>query len=66
MLRDWGRLLVRGYGLDDRIVYGTGQVVPIPELEAAATALLDRPGVAYLHARSATNNCYQCRIEGTS
>jgi hypothetical protein len=26
-------------------------------------ALLDRPEVAYLHARSAANNCYQCRIE---
>jgi hypothetical protein len=63
MFRDWERLLIRGYGLDDRIVYGTGQVVRIPELEAAATALLDRPDVAYLHARSAANNCYQCRIE---
>jgi hypothetical protein len=63
MFRGWERLLVRGYGPDDRIVYGTGQVVPIPELEAAAAALLGRPGVAYLHARSAANNCYQCRIE---
>jgi hypothetical protein len=63
MFRGWERLLIRGYGLDDRIVYGTGQVVRIPELEAAATALLDRPDVAYLHARSAANNCYQCRIE---
>jgi hypothetical protein len=66
MFRDWGRLLIRGYGRDDRIVYGTGQVVPIPELEAAAAAVLDRPEVAYLHARSASNNCYQCRIERAS
>jgi Protein of unknown function (DUF1203) len=63
MFHGWERLLIRGYGLDDRIVYGTGQVVRIPKLEAAATALLDRPDVAYLHARSAANNCYQCRIE---
>ncbi len=63
MFRSWERLLIRGYGRDDCIVYGTGQVVPIPELEAAAMALLDRPEVAYLHAHSAANNCYQCRIE---
>ena len=25
--------------------------------------LLARPEVAYLHLRSASNNCYQCRIE---
>ncbi len=56
-------LLIRGYGGDDRIVYGTGQVVRIAELVQAASALLQLPGVAYLHARSAANNCYQCRIE---
>ena len=28
MLLGWERLLIRGYGHDDRIVYGTGQVVP--------------------------------------
>jgi hypothetical protein len=66
MFRAWGRLLIRGYGGGHRIVYGTGQVVPVPELEAAAMALLDRPEVAYLHARSAANNCYQCRIERAS
>jgi hypothetical protein len=66
MFRGWKRLLVRGYGGGHQIVYGTGQVVPVPELEAAVTALLDRPEVAYLHARSAANNCYQCRIERAS
>ena len=56
-------LLVRGYGADDRIVYGTGRIVPTTELAPAASALLQRPEVAYVHARSASNNCYQCRIE---
>ena len=27
MFRDWKSVLVRGYGADDRIVYGTGEVV---------------------------------------
>ena len=30
---------------------------------AVARDLLARPEVAYLHLRSASNNCYQCRIE---
>ena len=63
MFLGWERLLIRGYGHDHRIVYGTGQVVAVSELEAAAAARLARPDVAYLHARSASNNCYQCRIE---
>ena len=57
------RLLLRGYGEDDRIVYGTGQVVPTGELASAAATLLERPEIAYAHVRSASNNCYQCRIE---
>ncbi len=55
--------LIRGYGADDRIVYGTGQVIPSAEIGAVAQDLLVRPEVAYLHLRSASNNCYQCRIE---
>ncbi len=57
------RLLIRGYGGEDRIVYGTGQVVPSAEIGAVARSLLAAPEVAYLHLRSASNNCYQCRIE---
>jgi hypothetical protein len=55
--------IVRGYGADDRIVYGTGAVVPTEQISARAEALLERQDVAYLHMRSARNNCYQCRIE---
>lgn len=57
------RFLLRGYGHDDRIVYGTGQVVATADLTQASAALLDRPDIAYLHVRSAGYNCYQCRIE---
>ncbi|WP_054303093.1 DUF1203 domain-containing protein [Gemmobacter sp. LW-1] len=55
--------IIRGYGHDDRIVYGTGAVVPTDRLIAEAEARLDDPRIAYLHVRSARNNCYQCRID---
>ena len=55
--------IVRGYGSDDRIVYGTGAVPPAADLRTRAEALLARGDVAYLHVRSARNNCYQCRID---
>jgi hypothetical protein len=55
--------IVRGYGADDRIVYGTGAVVPTREIPTRAEALLSRADVAYLHMRSSRNNCYQCRID---
>jgi hypothetical protein len=57
------RYLLRGYGSDDRIVYGSGQIVPQPDIEAYAHALFQNPAIAYVHVRSATNNCYQARIE---
>ncbi len=55
--------LIKGYNADDRIVYGTGTLVPPSELNEAAAKILARDEVAYVHARSAFNNCFQCRIE---
>jgi hypothetical protein len=55
--------LVKGYSADDRIVYGTGQVVPTEEIEAYAESLFADARVAYVHVRSARNNCYQMRID---
>ncbi|MBP1881963.1 DUF1203 domain-containing protein [Sinorhizobium mexicanum] len=55
--------LLRGYGSDDRIVYGTGGVVGVESLTERAEELLARADVAYVHVRSAKYNCYQCRIE---
>ncbi|MEP9388247.1 DUF1203 domain-containing protein [Mesorhizobium sp. KR9-304] len=55
--------IVRGYDADDRIVYGTGAVVPTADIPERAGELLARGDIAYLHMRSAKNNCYQCRIE---
>ena len=56
-------VLIRGYGQDDRIVYGTGEVVAPAEIETAAAGIFEDPKIAYIHVRSASNNCYQFRIE---
>ena len=55
--------IVRGYGADDRIVYGSGGVVATEAIPARAGELLADARVAYVHVRSARNNCYQVRIE---
>jgi Protein of unknown function (DUF1203) len=55
--------LIKGYSRDDRIVYGTGAIIPSAELDAAAANILAREDVAYVHVRSSVNNCYTCRIE---
>jgi hypothetical protein len=55
--------IVRGYGPNDRIVYGTGGVIPTPAIPARAEELLADARVAYVHVRSARNNCYQVRID---
>lgn len=55
--------IVRGYSRTDRILYGTGAVVANAQITAYAEDLLARDDVAYLHIRSARNNCYQCRVE---
>ncbi|WP_160004499.1 DUF1203 domain-containing protein [Rhizobium sp. 18055] len=56
--------ILRGYGENNRIVYGTGSVTSVAEIPAYAATLLQRPDVSYVHVRSARNNCYQCRIDG--
>ncbi|MBB4478685.1 DUF1203 domain-containing protein [Rhizobium etli] len=55
--------IVRGYGENNRIVYGTGAVTDTPDIPAYAETLLARPEIAYVHVRSARNNCFQCRID---
>ncbi|WP_137156149.1 DUF1203 domain-containing protein [Rhizobium sp. FKL33] len=55
--------IVRGYGADERIVYGTGAVTLKEDIVAYAESLFARPDIAYVHVRSARNNCFQCRID---
>lgn len=55
--------IVRGYSENNRIVYGTGAVTAIADIPAYGEKLLARPDIAYVHVRSARNNCFQCRID---
>ena len=57
------RYIIRGYGPNHRIVYGTGAVVPTETIRAEANARLADPRVDYVHVRSASNNCYHLRID---
>ncbi|WP_371225470.1 DUF1203 domain-containing protein [Roseovarius sp. 2305UL8-3] len=56
------RYLVRGYSTDERIVYGTGEVVPTADIPEFAETLLNDPQIAFVDVRSASNNCFQCRV----
>ncbi len=62
-LTDSPNYLIKGYGSDDRIVYGTGIITPQAQLQEAAEAIFTRAEVAYIHIRSALNNCYHARID---
>jgi len=62
MLRS-AQYLIRGYDARDRIVYGSGQIVPTARIAEVTAEMLRNDGIAYIHVRSASNNCYQCRID---
>lgn len=55
--------LIKGYGKNDRIVYGTGAITPTEQIDAKVRDIFACPDVAYIHVRSARNNCYQVRID---
>ena len=55
--------IVRGYSADERIIYGTGAVTPTADIPAACARLFQRPEVAFVHVRSASNNCFHVRVE---
>ncbi len=57
------QFLIRGYSADERIVDGTGSLVRMEELENACHMLFQRDTVVFIHIRSATNGCFQCRVE---
>ena len=60
------RYLVRGYTRDERILYGTGQVTETPRIADYARQLLADPHIAFVDVRSASNNCFQCRVTRAS
>lgn len=62
-LRSSPDYLLKGYGDDDRIIYGTGAIIAVDRVAAHAAEVFADPKVAYIHIRSARNNCYQARID---
>ncbi|NVJ98553.1 MAG: DUF1203 domain-containing protein [Alphaproteobacteria bacterium] len=63
MFGRWKTVLVRGYGVDDRIQYQAAKHVPVEDLEAECVEMLADENVTYLHIRTSQYNCYQCRVE---
>jgi hypothetical protein len=55
--------LIKGYSAGERIIYGTGAVVPASEIPISAADIFKNAEVAYAHVRSARNNCYLARID---
>ncbi|MGE5511794.1 MAG: DUF1203 domain-containing protein [Bacteroidota bacterium] len=55
--------LIRGYSAGHRIVYGSGRIVPTVAIPDAAADMFRDARISYIHVRSASNNCYQCRID---
>lgn len=56
------KLLIRGYSQDERIVYGTGEIVATREVDAKAAALLERADIAFVDLRSVGDNCFHARV----
>lgn len=63
MIRTRNHMIIRGYSADNRIIDGTGQMIATEMIVPAAQQLLAQDAVSYVHVRSATNTCFQCRIE---
>ena len=55
--------LLKGYSHTDRIVYGLGRIAEADDIAEQANEILDDDRVAYVHARSSTNNCFTCRLD---
>ena len=63
MFQSWDKILIRAYESNDRIIYGTGNVIDTTDVVKAINDLFKVQETAYVHMRSASNNCYQCRVE---
>ena len=63
ILRTSPDYLLKGYSPDNRIVYGTGAIVAPDDIPAYKAKVFADPLVAYIHVRSARNNCYLARSD---
>lgn len=57
------RHLFKGYSKDDRIIYGTGEIVETSDVDHYLTNVFADPLVAYIHVRSVLNGCFTLRID---
>lgn len=57
------RHLLKGYSANDRIVYGSGEIVDTSDIPAYLDSVFADLHVRYVHVRSATNNCFTLRID---
>ncbi len=55
-------VLLKAYGADERILYGTGQITASEDIEAYCAKLFARDDVSFVDTRSQTNNCFLARI----
>jgi len=63
ILQNKERIIIRGYTSDNRIKYGTGQMIATGDIPTVAESLFSDDAIAYVHLRSSVNNCFQTRIE---
>jgi hypothetical protein len=56
-------VLMKAYDARDRIVYGKGCLIKPDDITGNAGELFEDSKIAYLHVRSAYNNCYSFRID---
>ncbi|MEO0362508.1 MAG: DUF1203 domain-containing protein [Pseudomonadota bacterium] len=54
--------LVKAYGDDARIRYGTGRITKTEEIPAYCAELLSEAETAFVDLRSSVNNCFICRV----
>lgn len=62
-IRSRALVLMKAYDGRDRIVYGKGCLIKPDDITDSAGELFADKEIAYLHVRSAYNNCYSFRIE---
>ena len=66
VLQDSPHYMLRGYDEDQRIVYGSGTIVEQDEIHDTACGMLKQSKIQFVHIRSATNNCWQARVDPSS
>ncbi len=57
-----GTYLIRAYNREQRILYGTGKVIATDNIEEEAERLFQDDSVSFIDLRSASNNCFHCRV----